>query len=469
MAEIVLSNSHDYSGTEGFKEGSYTHQSSNKLEKTWNDAGGRFQNSFGVEYQSTDTLGRDAAELVYDSSAAGNAYQNALTTTVAVGAAASKFEDWNTNQYLQAVDAAHAATLDYLNDKLESIIKYLTSTSEVTVGTILGEVAPYAMNPKEAWSSLKNRLSELIGKLDFTEILDGVSQDALSSILSNETLVNSIANINAVQGLVASATAINNVWNTAENILKSIEPILPPIEILAAWSGVWVNPALASEASQKSLTYGQMLLDWAMSKATILLKKYIYSIKLTIPSFLLDTVNTLSVKSAVTEWSWGESGSATRYFAALATNSNDRTFDDEWSKVSDKWIADNAWNPNNYTSTEMLNRLGITSETYASILGKSLDRVIQTSQSVLKIDTIASEAYKNYVSGDISFSGSFSYAWDKGGDPTGIRQMTDYSNINTADDFVRNATDFFSQPDKRLLVSGKTVSDAEQLRTVTAE
>ena len=469
MAEIVLSNSYDYGGTEGFKEGSYTHQSSNKLKKTWNDAGGRFQNSFGVEYQSTDTLGRDAAELVYDSSAAGNAYQNALTTTVAVGAAASKFEDWNANQYLQAVDAAHAATLDYLNDKLESIIKYLTSTSEVTVGTILGEVAPYAMNPKEAWSSLKNRLSELIGKLDFTEILGDISQDALSSILSNETLVNSIANINAVQGLVASATAINNVWNTAENILKSIEPILPPIEILAAWSGVWVNPALASEASQKSLTYGQMLLDWAMSKATILLKKYIYSIKLTIPSFLLDTVNTLSVKSAVTEWSWGESGSATRYFAALATNSNDRTFDDEWSKVSDKWIADNAWNPNNYTSTEMLNRLGISSETYANILGKSLDRVIQTSQSVLKIDTIASEAYKNYVSGDISFSGSFSYAWDKGGDPTGIRQMTDYSNTNTADDFVRNATDFFSQPDRRLLVSGKTISDAEQLRTVTAE
>ena len=467
MAEPILSNSYDYVETKGFKEGSYTHESANKLEKTWNDAGGRFQDAFSVEYQSTDTLGKDAAELVYDPSAASAAHQSALATTVAAGAAVDKFTDWNANQYLQAVDAAHAATLDYLNDKLESIIKYLTDTSEVTVGTILGEVAPYAMNPKEAWTALKNRLGELVSKLDFTEILGDISQDALSSILSNETLINSVANINAIQGLVASATAINNVWNTAENILKSIEPILPPIEILAAWSGTWVNPALASEASQKSLTYGQMLLDWAMSKATILLKKYVYSIKLTVPSFILDTMNTLSVKSAVTEWSWGESGSATRYFAALATNSNDRTFDDEWSRVSDRWIADNAWNPNNYTSTEMLNRLGISSETYANILGKSLDRVIQTSQSVLKIDTIASEAYRNYVSGDISFSGSFSYAWDKGSDSTGIHQMTDYSNTNTADDFVRNATDFFNQPDKRLILSGKTKKSAEQLVNVT--
>lgn len=467
MAEPILSNSYDYVETKGFKEGSYTHQSANNLGKTWNDAGGRFQNAFSVEYQSTDTLGKDAAELVYDSSAASAAHQNALTATVAAGAAVDKFTDWDANQYLQAVDAAHAATLDYLNDKLESIIKYLTDTSEVTVGTILGEVAPYAMNPKEAWTALKNRLGELVSKLDFTEILGDISQDALSSILSNETLVNSVANINAVQGLVASATAISNVWNTAENILKSIEPILPPIEILAAMSGIWVNPALAAEASQKSLTYGQMLLDWAMSKATILLKKYVYSIKLTVPSFVLDAMDTLSVKSAVTEWSWGESGSATRYFAALATNSNDRTFDDEWSRVSDRWIADNAWNPNNYTSTEMLNRLGISSETYANILGKSLDRVIQTSQSVLKIDTIASEAYRSYVSGDISFSGSFSYAWDEGKEPTGVRQMTDYSNANAADDFVRNATDFFNQPDSRLVLSGKTKKTAEQLIDVT--
>ena len=462
-----LSNSYDYSGTKGFKEGSYTHQSANDLKKTWNDAGGRFQNSFGVEYQSADTLGKDAVELVYDSSAANTAYQNALTTTVAAGVAVDKFKDWDANQYLQAVDAAHAATLDYLNNKLEGIIKYLTETSEVTVGTILGEVAPYAMNPKGAWTALKNRLGELVSKLNFMEILDGVSQDVLSGILSNETLVNSIANINAIQGLVASATAISNVWNTAENVLKSIEPILPPIEILAAMSGIWVNPALAAEASQKSLTYGQMLLDWAMSKATTLLKKYVYSIKLTIPSFLLDAVNTVSVKSAVTEWSWGESGSATRYFVAMATNSNNRTFDDEWSKVSDKWIANNAWNPNNYTSTEMLNRLGITSEDYANILGKSLDRVIRTSQSVLNIDTIASTAYRSYVNKDISFSGSFSYAWDKGSDPTGVHQMTDYSNANTADDFVRNATDFFSQPDRRLILSGKTKKSAEQLAAIT--
>ena len=469
MAEPVLSNSYDYSGTDGFKEGSYTQKSVDKLTDTWNNAGDRFQNSFSVEYQSTDTLGRDVAELVYDSSAAGDAYQDALTTTAAIGSAVNSFSNWEKDQYLQAADATHAATLDYLNDKLEQIIRYFSSTSEVTVGTILGEVAPYAMNPKTAWTSLKSRLGELKEKANFTEILGDISKDALSNILSNETLLNSLANIDAIQGLVASATAINKVWDTAGDILKSIEPILPPIEILAAMSGIWINPALASEASQKSLTYGQMLLDWAMSKAMILLKKYVYSIKLTIPTFLLDTMNTMSVKSSVTEWSWGESGSASRYFAALATNSNDRNFDDGWSKVADKWITDNAWNPNNYTSTEMLNRLGVSSEEYANILGKSLDHVIRTSQSVLKIDNIASAAYKSFTEKDISFSGSFSYAWDSSRDPTGVRQSVDYSDANAADTFTRNATDFFSQPDRRLILSGKTKNSAEQLIAVTGE
>ena len=75
MAEPILSNSYDYVETKGFKEGSYTHQSANNLGKTWNDAGGRFQNAFSVEYQSTDTLGKDAAELVYDSSVASAAHR----------------------------------------------------------------------------------------------------------------------------------------------------------------------------------------------------------------------------------------------------------------------------------------------------------------------------------------------------------------------------------------------------------
>ena len=45
--------------------------------------------------------------------------------------------------------------------------------------------------------------------------------------------------------------------------------------------------------------------------------------------------------------------------------------------------------------------------------------------------------------------------------------MTDYSNANTADDFVRNATDFFNQPDRRLVLSGKSKKTAEQLIDVT--
>ena len=115
----------------------------------------------------------------------------------------------------------------------------------------------------------------------------------------------------------------------------------------------------------------------------------------------------------------------------------------------------------------MLNRLGISSEEYADILGKSLDHVIRSSQSVLEIDKIASEAYMNYTKGDISFSGSFSYAWDRGSDPTKIRQTVDYSDTNAADDLIRNATDFFSQPDKRLILSGGTKKSAEQLVDIT--
>lgn len=40
---VNLSNDYDYSGTKGFKEGSYTQQSADKLGKTWKDAGAGFK------------------------------------------------------------------------------------------------------------------------------------------------------------------------------------------------------------------------------------------------------------------------------------------------------------------------------------------------------------------------------------------------------------------------------------------
>ena len=477
--EINLSNgNYDYAGITGFKEGSYTQEASDNLRSTWEGAGESFKGSFSVEYTSFDNFGKDAAGSVINYTTAGNAYKSSLKATAAIGSAASNIQDWDKTQYLQAVDASHAATLDYLNDKLKGIIRKLSATSEVTVGALLGEVAPFAMNPNAAWSSLTKRFKELpkmlseeaASALNLNDLsLNALGQDVLSNILSDETVVNSIANINAVQAVAASASAICSVWNTAANILKTIEPLLPPIEILSAMAGIWINPALATEASEKSVPYGQMLLDWAMSKASALLKKYIFSIKLTVPELLLKTVNTLSVKSAVTDWSWGETGGAGRAFASLATNSYERISDDEWSKVADKYITDNAWNPNNLKTKDGLARIGISNEDYARIIGNSLDRIIRTSQSALKIDMIASSAYKSYSDGTISFLGSFSYAWDISSNPSGIHQTTDYSNPNTVDTFVRKATDFFNQPDRRLLVSGKTVSEAEQLRTITME
>lgn len=477
--EIDLSNSnYDYTGISGFKDGSYTQEASDRLKETWENTDDSFKGSFSVEYSSFDTFGKDAAGSVIDYSAADGAYRNSLGVTTAVGSAVTNIQDWDKAQYLQAVDASHAATLDYLNDKLKGVIQKLSATSEVTVGALLGEVAPFAMNPNAAWSSLTKKFKKLpemlseeaASALGLDELsLDALGQDVLSNILSDETLVNSIANINAVQAIAASASAICDVWNTAANILKTIEPLLPPIEILSAMAGIWVNPALATEASEKSVTYGQMLLDWAMSKASALLKKYIFSIKLTVPELLLKTVNTLSVKSAVTDWSWGETGGVGQALTSLATNRYKRTSDDEWSKVADKYITENAWNLNNITGKDGFAKIGISNEDYARILGNSLDNIVRTSQSALKIDLIASDAYKSYSDNKISFLGSFSYAWDTSSDPSGIRQMSDYSNTNTVDTFVRDATDFFNQPDKRLLVGGKTVSDAEQLRDVTAE
>lgn len=477
--ETNLSNSnYDYAGMSGFKDGSYTQEATDELKSTWENSGESFKGSFSVEYSSFDTFGKDAAGSVINYTTADDIYKDSLRATTAAGSAVKNIQDWDKAQYLQAVDASHAATLDYLNDKLKGIIQKLSATSEVTVGALLGEVAPFAMNPNAAWSSLVKRFKELpkmlseeaASALNISDLsFNTLGQDVLSNILSDETLVNSIANINAVQAIAASASAICDVWNTAANIMKTIEPLLPPLEILSAMAGVWVNPALATEAAEKSVTYGQMLLDWAMSKASALLKKYIFSIKLTVPELLLKTVNTLSVRSAVTDWSWGETGGAGRAFASLATNSYERISDDEWSKVADRYITENAWNLNNIKAEDGLARIGVSNEDYARILGNSLDKIVRTSQSALKIDLIASDAYKSYSDKQISFLGSFSYAWDLSSDPSGIRQMSDYSNPGTVDDFVRNATDFFNQPDKRLLVGGKTVSEAEQLRDVTAE
>ena len=103
-------------------------------------------------------------------------------------------------QYVELADAAGSAALNYLNDKIQRIKDAWTTTTSVSVGAILGEVAPYCVDFPTAISKVGERVSSLVGYLlgvngDSWEDLGTNLLNDVSSSLLNFSLSFSLASL----------------------------------------------------------------------------------------------------------------------------------------------------------------------------------------------------------------------------------------------------------------------------------
>lgn len=210
------------------------------------------------------------------------------------------------------------ATVDYLQEKWRNFLeKYIFSTTAVSVKSMLEDVGAltistsnndnlkksYGYNSTETiFDKLVNKLDDLTAQFlgiepgeDWGDLAENLFTDYTSSISNNDQFLETISNMQVVKGYMETLQGVMDGVQDIIDILKKLEPAMPLIEIAVAWAGVLFNPTSASDAVNKTNALAQELLDKALQISITMLKKYVFSIKIDLPTILVSSANTIGL------------------------------------------------------------------------------------------------------------------------------------------------------------------------------
>ena len=211
------------------------------------------------------------------------------------------------DQYAAVADAAGSAALNYIQSKLQRIKDLWHQKSTVTVGSLVGEVAPMAMHFTDIPKLIYDKSTSLIGYLTDTkggtlgELATNFGTDVLSSILGDSGLQSSISQLQIVQAYGNALNGVASLIDTGRRIMDRVEPALPYIEIITNFAMVWINAAAANEGAQKVMEEAARTIQKLLALAAEPFRKLVFNIKLSVPQLLVGAWNSLSVREA-TSW-----------------------------------------------------------------------------------------------------------------------------------------------------------------------
>lgn len=279
----------------------------------WNNS------AFGIEADTSDIARLNS----YSPSNIATSVTNSLIagTTVSGLYAANALENLagigDASQYLDVADAAGSAALNYAQAKLQRIKNLWHQKATLTVGTLIGEVAPLAVNFTQIPSLIVNKTTSLVqyllgvqsgGDGTWGSLARSVGTEALSSILGDSGVTSSISQLQLVQSYGNVLNSIGSLIDTGRSILKTVEPLLPLLEIITNLAGSWINPPAAAEAGQKiTESTGKSIQDLIIV-AMEPLRKLVFNIKVSVPQLLVGAWNSLSIQEAV---SWPDDDTST--------------------------------------------------------------------------------------------------------------------------------------------------------------
>lgn len=214
---------------------------------------------------------------------------------------------------VDVADAASGAALDFLQKKLDSIKTAWNTPTTVTVKALLDEIAPYCSGGKaqvaealpKIGKMVTSMLNEILGTSgsSISEILQDFGTQALDYVTSSAEFSDSMANLAAVKTFADSLQTVTEGIEGVKAILKILEPLRPVLETVyyfaAAWCTGGASAALGTNNMSETIEAVIMrLLSFGMKTV----RKYVYNIKINIPSLLVDMYDAsgLSIKDVVT-------------------------------------------------------------------------------------------------------------------------------------------------------------------------
>lgn len=304
-----------------------------------------WDNPWGIDTGEFEGISIDGAALV-------DASKNTIAT---IGTGISTvFSDVATlftgdGEALSAVaDAAAGAALDFLQKKLESIKTAWNTPTTVTVKALLDEVAPYCAGGKDQVAQalpkigkvVTSVLNELLGTSGGTlsEIMQDFGTQAMDYVTSSAEFTSSVSDLAAVKTFADSLETITEGIKGIKAILEILEPIRPVLETAYYFTAAWFTGGSSAVLGTNNMTETveatiQRLLSFGMKTV----RKYVYNIKIQIPSLLVNAYNAsgLSIKDVVeADWQKNVFGGDSFVYDALNAALSDEYYEENLATPS---------------------------------------------------------------------------------------------------------------------------------------
>ncbi len=266
----------------------------------------------------------ESAAAVEDLAAATSSALNIASEAAIMGV--NIYSSLDTSQYEALGNAAGSAATEYLQRKLDRIRNLWNTNVDVSIKSLVGEAAPYAVRKEDISSNLSRRIASVMRYLSgsqssssdseniWSDIARDIGMDALDYFRSDPSLMNTVNSLSAVQAFANyynMSVQISSVVKRIKSIysrISSIQRIASNIS-LSFWSG-GSSAALAAtesaEESEKQIGILNILLMYAI-------KRMIFPITIPIPKLLVEAYGNLSVRDSMIDIS-GENGWLSSFF-----------------------------------------------------------------------------------------------------------------------------------------------------------
>lgn len=202
----------------------------------------------------------------------------------------------------------------YLQSKIDRIKDACNTKVEMSIGALVGEAAPYVKNPGEAVNLLVDKIDDFIeymlgvdgnGGGTLKSLIDDIGTDFLEYMMNDPSMQQVMSSLT----IVKSFGQVIKVYAKAEEmivkILSKIEPLIPILQIATNLASSYFSGGTSAAEASEEMTelvtkYSQELIALAIGA----IKKYVFSIKIKMPSIIVGALNSLSVREAMRAGDW---------------------------------------------------------------------------------------------------------------------------------------------------------------------
>lgn len=198
-------------------------------------------------------------------------------------------------------------SLSYANKKIQKLVEVWNTKVDMTIETLIGDIAPFASGFDKLGENLYNRFTRILGVVtgtnisegdDFGSIMSTLGEDYMDALTSDGSLNESISQLTSVMTVVQSLNMAVQVYKTVTQIRKIYEGVANTLSIASSFASSFMSGGVtAVEGVNTTAEVAQIAITKLRTLLLYTLKKFIFPIKIKVPMLLVGNVDSLSVRA----------------------------------------------------------------------------------------------------------------------------------------------------------------------------